>query len=151
MRDPWLILFSSDPARLNVGAVKTALRYYPASRICVAVLEQFDPWWRPMLDLIPEENIVVQPFDRGTGAAVLAACLHVHNVDPDAELVIALAPADADEAPAPLVAGTCRHIVQRYLEASPLAVSRIDADLDHLDRVYIELPWLGLEDVFAHA
>jgi len=45
-------------------------------------------WWTPALQDYPAENCVVQPQNRGTAAAILAALLHIMELDPDPRIVI---------------------------------------------------------------
>jgi mannose-1-phosphate guanylyltransferase len=61
-------------------------------RVCTVVAEQHRPWWREMLSYLPEENIVVQPHNRGTAHGILLPLVKIAERDADATIV--LLPAD---------------------------------------------------------
>ncbi|MGH2570622.1 MAG: sugar phosphate nucleotidyltransferase, partial [bacterium] len=68
-------------------ALERAGRLVPPERIVVVVAAKHDRWWREELAEVPLANIVVQPRNRGTGAGILLALLHVSARDPDATVV----------------------------------------------------------------
>jgi mannose-1-phosphate guanylyltransferase len=63
-------------------------RIVPASRIVPVVVEGHRRWWQHQLNGIPAGNILVQPRNHGTGAAVLHALLTILDRDRDATLLI---------------------------------------------------------------
>ncbi len=65
-----------------------ARRLVPVERIVVTVLEQEAPWWHKLLEAIPVENIVQQPVDRGSAAAVLMGALQIRHLSPQAEMIL---------------------------------------------------------------
>lgn len=64
--------------------VQQAEDMFAPERTVFAVLEQDHPWWVLELGGYPPENIIQQPFDRGSGAAVLVAARAIEKRDPDA-------------------------------------------------------------------
>jgi mannose-1-phosphate guanylyltransferase len=61
-------------------------------RICAIVAQQHREWWTQVLRRTPEQNIIVQPRNCGTGIGVLYSLLHILSRDPQARVV--LLPAD---------------------------------------------------------
>jgi mannose-1-phosphate guanylyltransferase len=106
-------------------ALQRASAVAPLSNICSIVAEQHREWWTPVLNYLPEQNIVVQPQNRGTAHGILLPLLRIAERDPDATVV--LLPAD--------------HYL-RDEETMALALRRA-ADLAHSDRNSIYL--LGVE------
>jgi mannose-1-phosphate guanylyltransferase len=67
-------------------------------RIVVVVAEEHAGWWRPALSDLPEQNVAVQPMNRGTAAGILLPLLSILDRDPRAS--VAVLPSDhfvADE------------------------------------------------------
>lgn len=64
-----------------------AARFAPSSRIVVVVGEHQRPYWEAELVGIPPGNLIVQPLDRGTGVALLAATTLIHLRNPAARVV----------------------------------------------------------------
>ncbi|HSZ09803.1 MAG TPA: sugar phosphate nucleotidyltransferase [Steroidobacteraceae bacterium] len=79
-------------ASLVQDTVHRATAVAPLQRVCAVVAEQHRGWWTPMLSSLPEENIIVQPLNRGTAYGILLPLLRIAQRDPDATLV--LLPAD---------------------------------------------------------
>lgn len=73
-------------------AVAEARSLTTVDRIMPVVLDEHRPWWRALLAAVPEENIVVEPFDRGTATGILLAVVRILKRDPQA--VITILPAD---------------------------------------------------------
>ena len=69
-------------------ALAQARAFAPPARIVLALLERDRPWWAPLLAEHPPENVIEQPFDRGSGTAVLMGALLVVGRDVDAQLLI---------------------------------------------------------------
>jgi mannose-1-phosphate guanylyltransferase len=61
-------------------------------RVCAVVAEQHRRWWTPILNYLPEKNVIVQPQNRGTAYGILLPLLRIVEQDPDARIV--LLPAD---------------------------------------------------------
>jgi mannose-1-phosphate guanylyltransferase len=106
-------------------ALQRAAAVAPLSRVCSVVAAQHREWWTPILSYLPEQNVVVQPQNRGTAHGILLPLLRIAERDPDATVV--LLPAD--------------HYL-RDEETMAVALRRA-ADLAHLDRSSIFL--LGVE------
>lgn len=61
----------------------------PPERTYVCVMEKHRAYWEPLLrGVLPDENIVVQPQNRGTAAGVLLPLLRVFEHDPDSTVVL---------------------------------------------------------------
>jgi mannose-1-phosphate guanylyltransferase len=73
-------------------ALQRASSVAPLSRICSVVAEQHREWWTPVLSYLPEQNVIVQPQNRGTAYGILLPLLRIVERDPDATVV--LLPAD---------------------------------------------------------
>ena len=58
------------------------------AQVVVVVAEEHEPFWREALRGIPDDNIVVQPCNRGTGIGILLGVSAVHAKDPDARIVV---------------------------------------------------------------
>ncbi len=57
-------------------------------RIVAVVDSRHDVWWKEQLRELPRDNVIVQPFNRGTAAGILLPMLHVYRRDPDARAVV---------------------------------------------------------------
>ncbi len=68
-------------------AMQRAGRVVPRERICVIVAEQHRRYWRSILWSLPEENVIVQPVNRGTAHGILLAALSILTHDPFAKIV----------------------------------------------------------------
>lgn len=79
------------PALLQ-EALQRASAVAPLPRICSVVAEQHREWWMPLLSYLPEQNVFVQPKNRGTAHGILLPLLRIAERDPDATLI--LLPAD---------------------------------------------------------
>jgi mannose-1-phosphate guanylyltransferase len=60
--------------------------------MCAVVAAQHRRWWEGLFDDLPEQNVIVQPYNRGTAHGILLPLLHIMARDPDAHVV--LLPAD---------------------------------------------------------
>jgi mannose-1-phosphate guanylyltransferase len=67
--------FMSEHSLLR-RTLQRAERLLPRERILVVVAEEHEPWWREELADWPEENVLVQPVNRGTAAGILLPLLH---------------------------------------------------------------------------
>jgi mannose-1-phosphate guanylyltransferase len=75
-------------------------------RICSVVAEQHRQWWAPLLSYLPEQNVISQPQNRGTGFGILLPLLRIVERDPDATVV--LLPADHYLSDEKIMAGALR-------------------------------------------
>jgi mannose-1-phosphate guanylyltransferase len=73
-------------------ALQRAAAVAPMQRVCTVVAQQHRQWWSDMLSYLPEENVVVQPQNRGTAYGVLLPLVRIAERDPDATVV--MLPAD---------------------------------------------------------
>jgi len=73
-------------------ALQRAAAIAPMQRVCTVVADQHRQWWGEMLSYLPEENIISQPRNRGTGYGVLLSLVRIAERDPDA--VVVMLPAD---------------------------------------------------------
>lgn len=77
-----------DPTETFDTFLSRAERIAPRSRICAIVREQDEPWWRDAAGALMEENLLVEPVDRGTAPGVLLAVLRVFRRSPSANIVV---------------------------------------------------------------
>ena len=87
-------------------ALQRAASVAPLERICSVVAEQHRPWWTPLLNYLPEENVISQPQNRGTAFGILLPLLRIVERDPDATVV--LLPADHYLSDEKIMAGALR-------------------------------------------
>jgi mannose-1-phosphate guanylyltransferase len=73
-------------------ALQRASAVAALQRICSVVAEQHRQWWTPILNYLPEQNVITQPHNRGTAYGVLLPLLRIVERDPDA--VVVMLPAD---------------------------------------------------------
>jgi mannose-1-phosphate guanylyltransferase len=99
-------------------ALTRAASVAPVQRICVVVATQHQRWWVAPLDYLPQQNVVVQPANRGTAFGILLALLNILTRDPDANVV--LLPADHYSIDEGTMAGSLR-------QAAALAAANADA------------------------
>lgn len=57
-------------------------------RVCMVVAEQHRCWWSRALADMPEENVIVQPENRGTAIGILLPLLRILERDPQARIVL---------------------------------------------------------------
>ena len=98
------------------NTLERALVLAPAERIVPIVLESHRHWWERDLARIPEENLRIEPLDRGTGFAVLHALTTMLRHDPDARVLIL--PADQVCADESILRSTLVDLVRRSREMS---------------------------------
>jgi mannose-1-phosphate guanylyltransferase len=79
-------------ASLLQEALQRAAAVAPVQQICTVVAKQHRQWWMPIMSCFPEENVVVQPQNRGTAYGILLPLLRIAERDPGATVV--LLPAD---------------------------------------------------------
>jgi mannose-1-phosphate guanylyltransferase len=73
-------------------ALRRARAVSPPERTLVTVTEEHESWWRNLRDVVPQDNLLVQPEQRGTGIGILHPLLEVLKRDAAASL--AVLPAD---------------------------------------------------------
>lgn len=104
--DIWTILYSAPeespkehtgdvfPVRDSHGrpllrkALDRARSLTPNGHIVAAVLEQEEPWWSSSTQDLPSDNVVKQPFDRGSAAGILLSLARIFHRDPQARVVV---------------------------------------------------------------
>jgi mannose-1-phosphate guanylyltransferase len=79
-------------ASLLEDTLRRASAIAPLQRISTVVAERHRHWWTPQLSYLQENNVVVQPLNRGTAHGILLPLLRIAARDPEAILV--LLPAD---------------------------------------------------------
>ena len=69
----------------------------PRERVCAIVARQHGHWWgRELVDL-PNDNVIVQPANRGTAIGILLPLLLVADRDPQATIVVLPSDHHADD------------------------------------------------------
>jgi hypothetical protein len=69
-------------------AMQRASQIAPVSRITPVVLDEHRPWWAPLLADVPRQNLVIEPFDRGTAAGILLGAVRLLRRDPKSSVAI---------------------------------------------------------------
>jgi len=69
-------------------AITRASGLVAAERICTIVAQQHREWWSQVLRHMPEQNIIVQPRNRGTAIGILYSLLHILARDPKAQVIL---------------------------------------------------------------
>lgn len=110
-----------------------AERLVPSERIVVSVTEPHRRWWRRDLRMLPEDNIVSQPANRGTLAGVLSPLFAV--VARRLEATVVLLPSDHAVADEVTLETAVRGAV-RDAERHPEAVVLLGMEPDGLDAEY---------------
>ena len=106
-------------------ALARAHAVVPHDRVLCVVATKHEQWWRRELAELPEENVIVQPMNRGTAIATLLPLLVVRSRDPSPRLVFL--PAD------------------HYVEDEHAFAGGIAAAFDALDSDASRVLLLGLE------
>lgn len=83
-----------DDKPMLLWALERARRVASLRHIVAVVAEQHRRWWGPLLAVLPGENVLPQPENRGTAVGILHALLHLAQRDPAATAVIL--PSDHD-------------------------------------------------------
>jgi mannose-1-phosphate guanylyltransferase len=123
------------PALLQ-EALQRASTVASLSRVCSVVAEQHRAWWMPLLNYLPEENVFVQPHNRGTAHGILLPLLRIAARDADATVV--LLPADhylRDEA---IMAEALRHAaVMAHADRGSIYLLGVEPDEPDTELGYI--------------
>jgi mannose-1-phosphate guanylyltransferase len=96
-------------------ALRRAARHSDASHTLVVVQEAHREWWAPVLAHLPQENILVQPTNQGTGVALLHVVSHVLEHDRDPYLLVM--PSDHEVDDEDLWRETLRHALRAVHES----------------------------------
>ena len=76
-------------------AMQRATQIACPTHVTPVVLDEHRPWWASILADIPKQNLVVEPFDRGTAAGILLAGVRLLRRDPKANCAILAADVEA--------------------------------------------------------
>jgi len=106
-------------------ALARAYTVVPRDRVLCVVATEHEQWWRRELADLPEENIIVQPMNRGTAIGTLLPLLVARSRDPSPRLIFL--PAD------------------HYFEDEHVLASGISAAFDALDIDGSRVLLLGFE------
>lgn len=110
--------------------IARAQRIVPPERICAVVSAHHQQWWNRPLSRLTQDNIIVQPRNRGTANGILLPLLHILQRDPDARILVL--PSDhhvQDEA-------TLQRSMQEGLKAmerDPLGIALLGVDPECAD------------------
>jgi mannose-1-phosphate guanylyltransferase len=69
-------------------ALRRAQSIASVARICTVVADQHRHWWSQQAQSLPQDNIVVQPRNRGTANGILLPLLQILRRDPNARIVL---------------------------------------------------------------
>jgi mannose-1-phosphate guanylyltransferase len=70
------------------SALRRVAAIAPPARTLVEVTQEHEMWWRELRAVLPDENLIVEPEQRGTGVGILRALLEILARDREAVLVI---------------------------------------------------------------
>ena len=119
-------------------AILRASMLVPPERICTIVAQQHRQWWCESRELsrLPEQNLIVQPRNRGTGIGVLFSVLHILAKDPEARIV--MLPSDHYVREEPVLRDALKLALERVEEgrAQPVLLG-IEPDMSDTDLGYI--------------
>lgn len=105
-------------------------------RVCVVVAKEHERWWRPLVQEMPDGNLIVQPRNRGTANGVLLALSYILRRDPLARLIFlpsdhhVLAEEPLNQAMASTLAGMSAESMEIYLLG--IAPDAADPDLGYI-------------------
>jgi mannose-1-phosphate guanylyltransferase len=69
-------------------ALRRAAAIAPPARTVIDVTQRHEVWWRELREVLPAENLIVEPEQRGTGMGILRALLEILARDPEASVAI---------------------------------------------------------------
>jgi mannose-1-phosphate guanylyltransferase len=75
-------------ASLLQEALRRGEAIAPRERICTVVADQHRRWWPKHTQSVPDNNVIVQPMNRGTANGILLPLLQILRRDPDARIVV---------------------------------------------------------------
>ena len=122
-----------DERTLLGATLDRALRIARRERVVVVVLAAHREWWEPEVVRLPRENVLHQPFGRGTAVAIHFALAHIQRRDPSARIVVM--PSDHDFEDETTLLGcvaNALHIAERF----PLELVLLGIVPSHLDAEY---------------
>lgn len=128
-----LVLAGGDSRRgpsLLEEALERAAAIAPSRRICTIVAAQHRQWWTGNVGGLPQENVIVQPQNRGTGHGILLALLKIESRDPAA--VVVLLPADHHLRDEEAMAASLRHAAA-LAAGNPASIYLLGAEPDEPD------------------
>jgi len=70
------------------ATLRRARRIAPRKQIVTIVAAQHERWWRPELNGVPSDNIIIQPENRGTAAGILLPLIWIIRHDRNATVII---------------------------------------------------------------
>ncbi|MCG6948113.1 MAG: NTP transferase domain-containing protein [Acidobacteria bacterium] len=68
--------------------IERTTNHVAQDRVIVVVAEEHQQWWEPQLIALKDENVVVQPCDRGTACGVLLPLMQIDRRNPEATVVV---------------------------------------------------------------
>lgn len=68
--------------------IRRAQAVVPKERIVCVVAEEHRYWWQVQLEVLPPDNVVVQPSDKGTAVGILLPLFTVLERDPSASVLV---------------------------------------------------------------
>jgi mannose-1-phosphate guanylyltransferase len=77
--------------------IERTINHVAHDRVIVVVAKEHQQWWEPQLAALKEENVVVQPCDRGTACGVLLPLMQIARRNPEATVVVAPSDQHFDE------------------------------------------------------
>jgi mannose-1-phosphate guanylyltransferase len=112
------------------NALERAGAVASARRTCVVVAESHRRWWEPALASVADENIIVQPRNRGTANGILLPLLHIERRAPGARVVLLPSDHHVDDEPvlATALRGALRSLRPASREALLLGIAPDEAD-----------------------
>jgi mannose-1-phosphate guanylyltransferase len=113
-----------------------ALLLAPHDRVISVVSAAHREWWERDLEVLPDENIVAQPANRGTAAGILLPLLHIAARDPHAAVVVL--PSDHHVEDEPTLSASVGEALQA-LERHPEKVILLGITPEHPD---VEYGWV---------
>lgn len=100
--------------------LRRAERIAPEERIVTVVAAQHEQWWSSELSVVPTENIVVQPANRGTAAGILLPLLEITRRNRNATVIIL--PSDHFVECEETLAGSLEHAVSAVMRSEAQVV-----------------------------
>ena len=105
--------------------LERAASLVPVSRVVPVVASQHRHWWEKELTDVPQENVVIQPQNRGTAAGLLLPFMHIVQRDHMARILVL----------------PCDHFVENEDLLREAIISGLQVAQEHDDRVVL----LGME------
>ena len=122
-----------DQRTLLGTTVDRALKLTRRERVVVVVLAAHREWWEPELVRLAAENVLPQPFGRGTAVAIQYALAHIQRHDPTARIVVM--PSDHDFEDEATLVGCVANALE-IAERFPFELVLLGIVPSHLDAEY---------------